>query len=97
MRERNNCIPPASALDIRQASEFAAGHVAGATHLELGDILTKPGALPDAPYVVMCGHGERAMSAASLVEREGLPAPAVVLGGPAEWAMAHQLDLETGT
>lgn len=36
--------------------------------------------------VVMCGHGERAMTAASLLERAGHTGLAVVLGGPQDWA-----------
>ncbi|HEX2807281.1 MAG TPA: rhodanese-like domain-containing protein [Kineosporiaceae bacterium] len=60
-------------LDIRQDGEYAAGHVPGAVHVELGD-LTDPdvdGRIPAGPLVVMCGHGERAMTAASLLARAG--------------------------
>src|SRR5207253_11306539 len=57
-------------LDVRQAAEYTAGHVPGAVHLELGDL---PARAQDAPAgaVVMCGHGERAMTAASLLQRAG--------------------------
>jgi rhodanese-related sulfurtransferase len=34
----------------------------------------------------MCGHGERAATAASLLERAGHTAVAVLPGGPADWA-----------
>jgi rhodanese-related sulfurtransferase len=40
------------------------------------------------PVVVMCGHGERATTAASLLERAGHPAVAVLTGGPPDWAEA---------
>jgi rhodanese-related sulfurtransferase len=52
-------------LDIRQDSEFAAGHVPGAEHSELGSLPNEEASLADGPVTVMCGHGERAMSAAS--------------------------------
>ncbi len=90
-------VPAYPTLDIRQASEYAGGHVAAAVHIELGDIPSHLDTLPRATYVVMCGHGERAMSAASLIERAGRPAPVVLLGGPEEWAAAHRVALATGS
>jgi rhodanese-related sulfurtransferase len=84
------------AVDIRQRAEYVDGHASAAVNIELGDIPARLDALPDQPYVVMCGHGERAMSAASLIERAGLPAPAVLLGGPAQWSAAQQCHLERG-
>jgi len=81
-------------LDVRQAAEHAAGHVPGAEHVELGALA---GSLDGLGPIgaVMCGHGERAGTAASIVERAGRPAPAVVAGGPADWAAAHQRRLAT--
>jgi hydroxyacylglutathione hydrolase len=78
----------ARVLDIRQTAEFAAGHVPGALHIELGDIAVRAGDLPRVPMVVMCGHGERAMSAASLLARAGRHELAVFDGGPDQWAAA---------
>jgi 3-mercaptopyruvate sulfurtransferase SseA len=43
----------------------------------------------------MCGHGERAMSAASILERSG-GSPAVYLGGPRDWSRAEGRPLATG-
>jgi hydroxyacylglutathione hydrolase len=80
-------------LDIRQDSEFVAGHVPGAEHSELGALAAA--AVPDGPVTVMCGHGERAMSAASVLERAGRNDLSVLLGGPAEWAASHGVDLES--
>jgi len=72
-------------IDVRQASEFAAGHVPGASPVELGSLIGR--ALDEIPprATFMCGHGERAMSAASLAERAGRSAE-VFLGGPEDWA-----------
>ncbi len=87
-------------LDIRQESEFQAGHVPGALHVELGaldkrlDMLRQQ--LHDAPTVVMCGHGERAMGAASLLARAGITNVRVLDGGPQDWVAAHGHRLQTG-
>jgi rhodanese-related sulfurtransferase len=83
-------------LDIRQASEYAAGHLPGATHLELGDLTGAMTRLAPGPTVVMCGHGERAMGAASLLERAGHRDLAVLQGGPEDWAETTGRSLETG-
>ncbi|UQS25516.1 MBL fold metallo-hydrolase [Amycolatopsis thermalba] len=82
-------------LDVRQDGEFAAGHLPGARHRELGSL--DPRELPKEPLVVMCGHGERAMSAASLLEQAGHREVAVLTGGPADWARATGNPLVTGT
>lgn len=82
-------------LDIRQDSEFAAGHVPGAAHSELGHLEAAAASFAGGPVTVMCGHGERAMSAASVLERAGRDDVSVLLGGPSDWAAAHGVDLET--
>jgi hydroxyacylglutathione hydrolase len=46
--------------------------------------------------VVMCGHGERAAGAASLLERAGHVHLAVLAGGPDDWADATGRPLQTG-
>jgi rhodanese-related sulfurtransferase len=85
-----------SLIDIRQASEFAAGHVPGATNLELGELSDTVDRLPPGPVAVMCGHGERAMTAASLLERVGRDEVVTILGGPQDWADHQESALETG-
>jgi hydroxyacylglutathione hydrolase len=82
-------------LDIRQDSEFAAGHVPGAQHRELGNLATAATSLTNGPVTVMCGHGERAMSAASVLERAGRDDVSVLLGGPTDWAASHGIALES--
>jgi len=89
-------INGASVLDVRQTTEFTAGHVPGATHVELGDLPERAPDLPDAPVVVMCGHGERAMTGASLLERAGHADVTVLVGGPDDWATSHGTGLATG-
>jgi rhodanese-related sulfurtransferase len=90
-------VDPGRVLDVRQRSEFTAGHLPGATHLELGELTTRAGEVPDEAVVVMCGHGERAMSAASLLEQAGQRDLAVLRASPAEWARATGTALATGS
>jgi rhodanese-related sulfurtransferase len=75
-------------LDVRQDAEFAAGHIPGAAHVELGALTHQPGGLPGGPLAVVCGHGERAMTAASLLQRQGRAEVSVVGGGTSAWAAA---------
>jgi rhodanese-related sulfurtransferase len=75
---------------VRQASEVADGHLPGAITVELGALAgdRPPVALPAGPVAVMCGHGERAMTAASLLARAGHKDLRVAIGGPADWQRA---------
>ena len=84
-------------LDIRQDAEFAAGHVPGAEHIELGTLADVADRLDAAPTVVMCGHGERAAGAASLLERAGHRDIAVLVGGPEDWAQGTGQPLASGS
>lgn len=78
-------------LDVRQYGEWRAGHVPGATHVELGSLA---GPLTTGvPVTVMCGHGERAMTGASLLERLGHDQLSVFAGGSEDWALALGVDL----
>jgi hydroxyacylglutathione hydrolase len=86
-------------LDVRQDGEFAAGHLPGARHIELGT-MTRPATGLDLraaeSYVVMCEHGERAATAASLLRRSGAGDVAVLDGGPRDWTAATGRRLEEG-
>jgi hydroxyacylglutathione hydrolase len=83
-------------LDIRQRAEYHAGHVPGALHVELGGLPGVIDLFDDVPTVVMCGHGERAMGAASLLTGLGLTQVSVLAGSPEDWAKANGQELETG-
>ena len=84
-------------LDIRQLSEFTAGHLPGALNVELGAVTSAASQLDRGPTVVMCGHGERAASAVSLLEREGHRDLAILAGGAKDWARATGRSLDTGS
>ncbi|MEV6900361.1 MBL fold metallo-hydrolase [Amycolatopsis sp. NPDC051372] len=88
--------PTGSYVDVRQAPEYRAGHVPGAIHLELGGLTAHAADVP-AGAVVACGRGERAMTAASLLERAGRTDLTVLDGGPGDYVRAHDLNLTGGT
>jgi hydroxyacylglutathione hydrolase len=81
---------PGVVLDVRQAGEVADGHLPAAVTVELGALAGDriPAELPGGPVTVMCAHGERAMTAASLLERAGRTELRVVHGGPGDWRRA---------
>jgi glyoxylase-like metal-dependent hydrolase (beta-lactamase superfamily II)/rhodanese-related sulfurtransferase len=79
-------VPEATVIDVRQPDEFDAGHVPGALLRPLGGAGLALDTLPDGPIATMCGHGERAATAASLLERAGRLDVAVMVGGPDDWA-----------
>jgi rhodanese-related sulfurtransferase len=64
-------------------------------HVELGQ-LTGSGDRFDDIEVAMCARGERAATAASILERAGRPGVAVAVGGPEDWAAGTGQPLATG-
>lgn len=69
-------------VDVRQHAEYDAAHVPGAVSIELAEV---GGHRFDGPVTLMCGHGERAMTGASLLARAGSTDVRVVAGGPQDW------------
>jgi glyoxylase-like metal-dependent hydrolase (beta-lactamase superfamily II)/rhodanese-related sulfurtransferase len=88
-------LDESTVLDVRQREEFTRGHVPGARNVELGALPDAAG-LPSDPLTVVCGHGERAMTGASILERSGHEDLAVLVGGPADWAAVSGRALATG-
>ncbi|HEY1093630.1 MAG TPA: MBL fold metallo-hydrolase [Glycomyces sp.] len=80
-------------VDVREASEYRGGHVPAAVGIALGHMASAP--LPDGPLLTVCGHGERAMTGASLAHRRGADV-AVLSGGSEDLAKAAGTVLETG-
>ena len=72
-------------LDVRQASEWRQGHAAGALHIELGTLAARAAEVPAGRVVAHCVHGQRAMTAASVLERAGRDDVAVLAGSPEQW------------
>jgi glyoxylase-like metal-dependent hydrolase (beta-lactamase superfamily II)/rhodanese-related sulfurtransferase len=81
-------------IDVRQRSEYEAGHVPGAINVELGSLADS--VVPAGPVTVMCGHGERAMTGASILTRRGHRDVTVLDGGPDTWEASRHQPLVTG-
>ncbi|MEP6622865.1 MAG: rhodanese-like domain-containing protein [Acidimicrobiia bacterium] len=82
-------------LDVRQANEYTTGHLPGTRNVELASTLTAE--IPAGPLTVMCGHGERAMTAASLLVSSGREDVSVFDGGPDTWTTATGRPLDTAS
>jgi rhodanese-related sulfurtransferase/glyoxylase-like metal-dependent hydrolase (beta-lactamase superfamily II) len=86
--------PRSTVIDVRQRSEYEAGHVPGAANIELGTIAHST--VSADPVTVMCGHGERAMTAASILADRGHRGVTVLDGGPDSWAASTGRRLVVG-
>jgi glyoxylase-like metal-dependent hydrolase (beta-lactamase superfamily II)/rhodanese-related sulfurtransferase len=86
----------AHVLDVRQKAEFAQRHIPGSQHIELGSLPGRLAQVPPGPTAVMCAHGERAVTAASLLTRAGRRDVSVVVGGAEEWASRSGGQLRAG-
>jgi glyoxylase-like metal-dependent hydrolase (beta-lactamase superfamily II)/rhodanese-related sulfurtransferase len=92
---RDPTVLHGSILDVRQAGEYAAGHIPGAVHVELGSLPSQASDLASEDRTVMCSHGERATTAASLLERAG-GRPVIFVRGARDWSRATGSPLATG-
>jgi hydroxyacylglutathione hydrolase len=81
-------------VDVRQRNEYDAGNIPAAVHIELGRVPDAVDDVPPGPVAMMCGHGERAMTAASILAARGRADVAVLAGGPEDWARATGRTLE---
>ena len=79
----------AVALDVREPDEYARSHVDGAVHVPLGELEGRLGELPrGGALLVYCGHGERASTGASILERAGFEPVLNLRGGFGAWRKA---------
>lgn len=92
-----DAVEDRAVLDVRQTGEFSAGHLPGAQNVELGTLAASAAELPAEPVVVMCGHGERAMTAASLLARTRTRELAVLVGSAEDWSDATGQALRTSS
>jgi rhodanese-related sulfurtransferase len=82
---------PFTLLDVREESEFAAGHLPGAVHIGKGvierDIEAK---VPDpaTPLVLYCGGGFRSALAADALQKMGYSNVVSMDGGWSGWVKA---------
>ncbi|MGQ0669576.1 MAG: MBL fold metallo-hydrolase [Actinomycetota bacterium] len=71
-----------SVLDVRQRTEWDAGHLEDSRHIFVGDLPGRLGELPpDRETWTVCASGNRSGIAASILDRAGMPARLVAPGG----------------
>ncbi|MFE9651243.1 rhodanese-like domain-containing protein [Streptomyces sp. NPDC006365] len=68
-------------VDVREADEYAAGHVPGARLMPLRSVLARCDELPaDRPVYVICASGNRSRTAADWMNSRGIDAYSVADG-----------------
>jgi hydroxyacylglutathione hydrolase len=82
-------------IDVRQASEYAAGHVPGSRHIGAGELADHLAELPRGrPLATICASGYRSSVAASLLRRSGFDDVSWVANGMPSWeAAGYPVDL----
>lgn len=73
-------------LDVRETGEWVKGHVIGAKHIPLGQLLTRTDELdPNSEMIVMCFSGGRSGLACELLSEKGYNVVNMT-GGLAAWS-----------
>ncbi|HEY1611921.1 MAG TPA: rhodanese-like domain-containing protein [Paraburkholderia sp.] len=76
-------------IDVRNAQEWAHGHIPGALHIPVGQLALRLGEIPRGqPVAVQCQGGTRSAIAASVLLSRGIPGVINLRGGYDEWARA---------
>ena len=75
-------------VDVRQQSEWDAGHIPGAIHFEAGRVAWDDLPFPyDKPLAIQCASGNRSMAVSSVLRRRGYRNVMQVEGGINKWKM----------
>lgn len=76
-------------IDVRNANEWAEGHIAGAIHIPLGRLAERLAEVPrDRPVVMQCAGGARSMIGASVLKAHGVDRVINLAGGVNDWVRA---------
>lgn len=78
-------------VDVREAAEYATGHIAGARHIPQGQLAGRMKELEKAkgrPVIVACATGNRSRAASALIEKQGHAEVYNLQGGLAAWRQA---------
>ena len=83
-------------VDVREDSEWQAGHIDGALHIPLQELPLRAGELPDGQLLLVCTVGGRSARAAAYLAQQGHDAYNLQ-GGLIDWdAAGRPLVSETG-
>jgi len=75
-------------IDVREPFEYADGHMAGVTHIPLGELVQRQGEVPrQGPVYLVCAVGGRSAQAAAFLAEQGVDAVNVT-GGMTSWRQA---------
>jgi hydroxyacylglutathione hydrolase len=89
--ERIAAVPELQLVDVRNPGEVAAGMIADAVNIPVGQLPDRVGELdPRKPTVVYCAGGYRSSVAASLLRQRGFADVSDLLGGYNAWEEATQ-------
>lgn len=78
-------------LDVRDAAEYAGGHIANARHIpeaQLGERLKELEKFKSRPVIVSCRTGSRSAAAAALLRKHGFAEASALRGGLVAWQQA---------
>ena len=78
-------------IDVRDAGEYAAGHLLNAQHIPLAELDKRLGALAkrkDKPVILNCQTGSRSASACDILRKAGFTQVHNLEGGIAAWEQA---------
>jgi rhodanese-related sulfurtransferase len=81
----------ATVLDVRNANEYAAGHITEALHIPLGELESRLAELAkykDKPLLVNCQGGVRSTSACGILKNAGFTRIYNLEGGVNAWGQA---------
>jgi rhodanese-related sulfurtransferase len=79
-------------VDVCETSEYAAGHVAGARHVPLGELEQKlPGLVKNKalPVILVCASGARSSRAVAIAKKLGYEQAHSLSGGMRAWKDAN--------
>ncbi len=83
-------------VDVRTASEWSTGHIAGAIHLPIADVSARAATFnPQTPIAMICEGGYRSTLAASLLARAGLDNVITVTGGMTAYRASSESTSDT--
>jgi hydroxyacylglutathione hydrolase len=89
--------PDLLVLDVREASEWDDGHIAGAVNVPMSQAIERLKEIPaDRPKAVLCAGGLRSSSVISALLRAGISGCHNVAGGMREWSKAGYSTVKPG-